>query len=286
MTFFQKETTGKVLYEWDPAAKGLGIRQNRNGTTVYVFKCGGKSKMFWITISSTESMTILQARLLAKRMRTLAKSGVDPSIALSENDPSTIIERVLNEHSGKKKKMYTLGEFSKVFITRHAKEWKKSWKYDQQRMIYLKPLWNTPLSLVTRGDIESIHKQISKKGAITTANRVTQQIRVMFRYAIEWGFLPENHINPAKNIRMNKLQSRDRFITKEERPRLDAILDVYPDLRIKTAIRMILLMGYRHQEVCKMRWEYFDSELSSICLPDTKNGQPHIMPIPEVLKPH
>ncbi len=277
----------QVRYEWDKSTKGLGIRIYANGRRSFVFKGQHQGKVHFLTIGSDTELSVLKAKRIAERMHMLLKSGADPKMVLFERKNMPAIQILASIVSGRiraERKLITLGSFSAVYLEKHAKQWKKSWKKDKQYFTYMNTLWNLPLILISRTEVECLHRNLSANSK-HMANRTVELLRVMFRYAEEWGYVPENHKNPAARIRLNKLHSKDRFVTKEERPRLDAAIDAYPDLRVQTALRMILWMGYRHQEVLKLRWEYFDSAMTMIRIPDTKNGKPHIMPIPAILLP-
>jgi hypothetical protein len=52
------------------------------------------------------------------------------------------------------------------------------------------------------------------------ANRTLALLSKMFELARHWGFVPDDHINPARDIDRFKEAKRDRWITPAELPAL------------------------------------------------------------------
>ena len=107
--------------------------------------------------------------------------------------------------------------------------------------------------------------------------------RVLFVKAIDWGLLPETHPKPTRSIRYFRERKRDRFLTPDERARLEAVLregEETPPGRegairwaTAAAIRLLALTGMRRSEVIHLQWSMVDARHRCLRLPDSKTGQ-------------
>lgn len=104
------------------------------------------------------------------------------------------------------------------YMERHAKVNKRSWAQDLQRFnAYLRSQHgNKKLSSIDRRDIRAIHERLAKCGERTVANRVLALVSIVYAKAIESEHATSN---PAAGIKLNKEQSRDRFLQVDELPR-------------------------------------------------------------------
>lgn len=266
---------GVALVAWDDSVPGFGIRFNCDGTSMYVFKFSIKGKGKWGTLCDTRLMLLDSARKLALRVKTLIKNGIELDEA---------IKCVINEAFGPSKspKAITFGRFSREFIEHYAKLYKKSWLKDHQRIeLYLLPIWkDKALNEITRQDIRRLHERIGKKHPYA-ANRLTQQLRVMFKQAVYMGFLPDNFTNPAVGIRMFRETARDRRLTLEETERVIHALNSMQDQVLRTAILLDFHVGFRHREIIKLRWKDVNLDTMELILPDTKAGRSFRQPLTE-----
>lgn len=257
---------------FDDQVAGLGVRINRSGKQVFVIKFNLKGRAVWRTIASTDFMTLDQARRLATRMKALAKGG---------DDPSDLITSFLVKEGIASASALDFARFAEIYLDRHAREHKKSWKKDQQRLaFYVTPkLGSRSLTEISRDDLSRLHREIGQRSKYG-ANRVLEQLHTMFKLATFWGYLPENWPNPATGIKRYKEKSRDRFVLPSEMPALATAISSFPDVYVRTALRLYLYTGMRKMELLSLKWDYLNLELGEIRLPDTKNGRSHRIPIP------
>ena len=163
---------------------------------------------------------------------------------------------------------------------RHAKIHKKSWQDDQRAINkYILPRWaNHKVRNLRRSDVALMHHQVGRIYPYA-ANRLLEVISKMFELAKVWGFLDDGAINPARGIPRFKEESRDRYITPEELPRLAEALDNEPNLYARFAIWLYLLTGLRKSELLNCQWDDIDWDGEEISIRDTKNGRPHYLPL-------
>lgn len=267
MNFFEVWQVGRNKCEWDRKVKFLGVRFNKTCPPSFVFRCQKGAKVWWISLGSIESMTVDQARDLADRMAVLAREGKDPRTCIDPSRPT---------------KSITLGQLAVEYLERHSKEYKQSYKWDKQRMTYLKPLWDRSLSSLSRRDIEDLHRSIGKRGK-TTANRVLEQLRRMINVAIDWGYLPREHYNPAKGFRRYPEFPDKKFVHDTQMPKLLQVMNDFPDKQAVIAIKLALVTGLRLTSLQSLRWTDFNLDARILHLPGNrnKNGEDHIFPLTE-----
>lgn len=121
-----------------------------------------------------------------------------------------------------------------------------------------------------------MHQKITENNGIYQANRMLARIRSMYNKAIEWGW---NGVNPASGIKQNREVKRDRFVQPKEFPEFFKALNEEPNIVARNYIWMSLFTGARKSNVLAMRWEDIDFSLKIWRIPNTKNGEPLIVPL-------
>jgi integrase len=249
---------------WDTKVIGLGVRiypTNRKSYIVAYRTRTGRSRM--MTLGSCSVLTLDKARAKAREELVKVTDGEDP-----------MVERKADRKAG------TVKELAETYMDRHAKPNKKSWPEDQRRIdAYIVPtLGSLALKDVTRGDVSALHHKVGKRGKYE-ANRVLALVSVMFAKAKEWGYLPDDARNPAKGVTTNRERKRDRWVKPSEMPKLAKAIADEPNLYIRAVLWMYLLTGARKSELLPRRWDEVDPDRRELRLPDTKDGEPHTIPL-------
>jgi integrase len=122
-----------------------------------------------------------------------------------------------------------------------------------------------------------LHRQVSEHTLIR-ANRLVALLSKMFSLAVEAEWISAN---PARGIKKNLEQPRERFLTEEETARLVSTLDEFGDWQAVDCIRLLLLTGARRSEALGSRWSEFDLAAGVWVKPSprTKNGRVHRIPL-------
>ncbi len=133
---------------------------------------------------------------------------------------------------------------------------------------------------IKRSEINALHASLSKTPA--AANSVLGTISSMFTWIYEDRELPDLR-NPAFGIERFPLKKRERFLTPEERQRVQAVIDAglkipagrKGHLHIATvwAFDLLGLTGRRRNEIVLLKWEMVNWQHAFLDLPDTKGGQ-------------
>jgi integrase len=157
---------------------------------------------------------------------------------------------------------------------------KRSGSEDKRRIDrYILPAWKSlKVREIKRADVAALHGNIGKR-APYEANRVLALCSKMFALAERWGFVPEGHPNPARGIDRFQEMKRDRWVTPEELPRLAQSINEEPNETARFALWLYLLTGARKSELLKARWEDVSFERAELCLPQTKAGRTHYIPL-------
>lgn len=249
---------------WDRAVRGFGVRVYPNGEKSYVFSYRHEGRKRLITLGRVGEVTLDQARAEALQHKLgLRQDGIDP---LRERERARLGD--------------TVAQLANTYLERYAKVRKRSWREDEQRIRkYILPEWG-PLkaAALTRTDVAALHRRVGDAHPYA-ANRLIELVSKMFELARMWAIVDEDHPNPARRIEAFREVKRDRWVTGTEMPRLGAALDAEPNIYVRGAICMYLLTGVRKNELLKARWCDIDWQRAEWTLPETKNGNPHVLPL-------
>lgn len=251
---------------WDSALTGLGLRVYPSGKKSFVLSYRQNNRKRLFVLGKYGILTVDQAREVAIEKMAEINRGEDP---VEER-------RQLN-------KAQTFAELCEIYLERHAKVHKKSWKQDEGRINnYLLPAWgNHRITSISRSDIASLHSKIGVTRPYE-ANRILALLSKMFELAIEWGILEEMRFNPAQRIKKFKEAKRDRYVKIDEMPKLMQALQKEENTYARYAILMFLLTGMRKSELLNSKWEDVDFKRKEIRLADTKAGRTHYVPLSEL----
>ncbi|MBL9100919.1 MAG: tyrosine-type recombinase/integrase [Myxococcales bacterium] len=133
---------------------------------------------------------------------------------------------------------------------------------------------------IKRSEINALHASLSKTPA--AANSVLGTISSLFTWIYEDRELPDLR-NPAFGIERFPLKKRERFLTPEERQRVQAVIDAglkipagrkgHLHIAMVWAFDLLGLTGRRRNEIVLLKWEMVNWQHAFLDLPDTKGGQ-------------
>jgi len=119
------------------------------------------------------------------------------------------------------------------------------------------------------------------KTAKGAANRVLALVSAICSQAAHWGYR-DGQLNPCKGIKRFKERRVDRFLSPDERARLEAVLVAsqhvakgHPNYVCRgsiLAVRLLSLTGARCSEITGLTWPMVDLERGFLRLPDSKTG--------------
>ena len=245
-------------YHYDTKAAGLAICATATGTRTFYFVKKIDGRPVRVRIGTFPDLSVENARNAAKQLTLAVARGEDPQADKRARRTET-----------------TLGELWDYWMASHAGPHKKSASTDRQRWnAYLSRWSNRRLSTVKQADVRTLHLQM--KATPYVANRMVALLRAMYNVAPEIGYKGDN---PARGIKKYREASRDRFLMPDELPAFFQALDSEPNLIMRTFFLVALLTGARRSNVCAMQWSEIDLPTATWRIPDTKRGEPQVVPL-------
>lgn len=253
-------SSGKRFSFKDERVKGLIIRVTANGQKTFQLYQKHQGRPVRITLGLFPDMTIENARKEAAIAKGALAGGTNPNVA-----------------KNRLRKEITLKELFELYMERYSKVEKKSWQYDEREITkFLSHWFNRKISDISKYEIKSLHLKIRENNGLYQANRTLERIRSMFNKAIEWGW---EGTNPTQGIKKYKEESRDRYVLPFEMPLLIKALEAEHNEVARDYIFVSLFTGARKTNVLQMRWEQVDWHNKTWRIPDTKNGEPVVVPL-------
>ena len=253
-----------ACYYWDAELKGFGVRVFPSGRKAFLVAYRADGRKRFLTLGTFgRDLTADEARKRAMARLGEVASGKDPAAARDQ------------ERKGE-----TMRDLAATYMERHAKPNKKSWREDERRLQrHMLPKWGKlKVRAITRADVAALHARIGK-AAPYEANQTLALLSKVFELARRWGFVPEGHPNPARDIDKFREVKRDRWVTPEELPRLAQAINEEPNDAARCALWLYLLTGARKSELLRAKWADVDWTRAELRLPETKAGRVHYIPL-------
>jgi len=255
---------GKQLWvkDLDPKGRSLFVLISPKGAKTFYLcrRINGKLKRY--VLGRFPEISVKAARDLASELNIQIDSGklIDTTSQRKEKQKRNF-EWLFNE-----------------YLENHAKKYKKTWKTDiSMYENHLKQLGDIDIYSITRAAVTKLHTKIGNTGKTYLANRCMALARSVFNYGIKELELEIN--NPVQFIKFYKEQSRERFLSKVELPKLLISIEQEESGKIRDFIFLALLTGQRKGNLLSMQWKDIDFDLETWKIPETKNGKSHEVPL-------
>lgn len=254
----------------DTGLPGFEIRVNTDGTKTAALRYFRDGRVRRVTLGKLcEGYTFAKAREAACKVLGEVKAGGDPA---SERERAramptfeAVAERFMAEHAGPFCKPRTVSGYECLL-----------------RVHLLPALGKMRIHEIERSDVERVHRKMGETvpGA---ANRGLTLISSIMTRAETWGYRPMRS-NPCYRLRRFRENKCERFLSPEERARLEDVLAVaerapkghadYVAPGNIDAIRLLSHTGARKGEIVGLQWSMVDLERAApaLRLPDSKTG--------------
>ena len=248
----------------DAALPGLRLRLTANGARSWVLACRdtlGRMRRF--RLGDYPTMGIASARKAARTMRSDVDRGVDP---IAERKRQRAIGHEARDGIG------TLTALLDLYA-RQKGDRLKSWAECRRRInSVFAPFLNKPIAAMKAGDLQM---QADGWAAVQSAAAAVRYLRPVLKWAAQRGYVARDLAQLSLPATVGR---RKRVLTRDE---LAAVLTV---LRASSrpyapALRFMLLTLSRRQETALARWRDLNFESRSWTIIETKNGEPHTVPL-------
>jgi integrase len=248
---------------WDRALPGFGLRKFPNGRGSYVCAYRIQKRKRLVDLGRSDTITLEQARRKARLYIGTAADGKDPKSNIDDMRASMTVKKLVE-----------------LYIERHAKPKKKTWKADESTLNQLFiPRFGTQLAAsITRADVAIVHTEFGKAHP-HSANRFVSIVRKMYNVGRQLGVVPEEMRNPGTDIVRFPEHRRRRFVTPAEMPVLAAAINDDPNEFASHALWLLLLTGVRRNEILAAKWADIDWDNQTLYIGKTKNGEPVLTPL-------
>lgn len=222
-------------------------------------------------------VSVKDARSGVAKAKEQIKNGVDPSRERKQKKHQTIVDQ---------------GTRFEVI----AREWWEhqsgTWSEDHAHRVWLRIKDNSfddlgvqPINVIKPQEVIRVIRKIESRGSLDVAQRVLQDIRRVFRYAVQTGLID---INPVSEITAEVLKARTSShrpsLPREQLPEFLKLLSTYDKqgrLITRLAIELLVLTFVRPGELRGALWNEFDFEQNIWRIPAArmKMKTEHIVPL-------
>lgn len=261
---------------------GLQLRVTERSVKTFLVRKKIGNKSVRVTLGRYPEMTIEQARRQAAREMSKLVDGLNPnSVRREEEKRSITLSDVLDDYVAARKSL------------------KKSTADDyRKRLRELFPDWqNRAIATITRNMVAQRHSTIGARSP-SQANKGMRILRALFNFAAgayeDAQGKPIILDNPVKRLSHTRAWYRvERRRTIIEPHQLEAwfkavlnLKPVYPGESSETVrdyLIFLLLTGLRREEAASLTWQQVDLKSRKITVTDTKNSDPHALPMTDYL---
>lgn len=229
---------------WDVEVPGFGLRVTSGGTRSFVFQFRTHTReQGRITVGRYPSMTIDQARRIARQHRVSVDRGCNPSLERREVRTGMTMAELASHYC----ESYAPARGLKP----------RTWK-DAQRLLnqfVLPKFGSRKVKDIKTSDVRSIHLETNKAVGRYQANRLRAALSRMFTLAKGMDIRSDN---PCEGVERFHEDQRWAYLNEVEVGKLLAACDQYPCQNAANAVRLLLFTGARLREVIHAPWDQFD----------------------------
>lgn len=264
------------IYYRDDLLPGFGLRVTSGGAKSYFVekRVNGKNKR--ITIGKHGQITPEQARKEAHKLLGDIATGKDP----------------VSDKKDQRAQSVTLKDtYAAYLLTR--KNLKPNTLHDYKRSIEgsLGDWLDKPLTAITKDMVEQRHRKLGANSH-ARANNVMRVLRALFNFAMEkyesQDGKPVIVVNPVNRLSKNRawyeVKRRQTLLTPTQlKPWYEATLNLNQETT-RDYLHFLLFTGLRRTEASQLQWENVNFDEGTFLIPDTKNKEPHQLPMSDFLK--
>lgn len=257
---------GKQIDVWDEDVTGFGVRVTPKGKKTFFVLARVNSRLVRATVGKSDTMTAEAARTKAKKMLVDMQEGNNPN------------DEVKNRRSG----AMTIGGVFKTFIEtrKDRRQELTSRTQDHYQQVFDKHLahWkNRHVSELTSTMVQDLHAKIGTTKGTNIANQAIRLLRRLLNFSQGRHGVPAS--NPCKGTEWFKDGRRNVVIKPGDFKRWYDAVDGMVNETARDYLLLLLFSGLRRTEGFCLEWQHVDLHGKTLTIPDTKNGEPHTLPL-------
>ncbi|SHE88006.1 Site-specific recombinase XerD [Fodinibius roseus] len=246
--------------------KGLLIRLTKAGNIYFYYSYWFDNKSKRFKIGNYPNLSLSEARDKARKLAYKVNNNIDPQV-----------EKIANKKKSKPKIFdYLVKHFKNQHLPTLRESTQKTYRNRIETEI-LPAFKGMTIENMTRGVIIELLEDIAvDRNQPTHSNRIRAILSSMFSFAVQREIA---EYNPVKTIKpLGNENQRDRVLNEEELRRLwEHLLKLHEPL--SSVFRILLLLGQRKGETCRMKWENIKDNVWTIPKEQTKADRKHSVPL-------
>lgn len=265
----------QVFYR-DTDLTGFGLKVTNAGSKVYIVEARVQGRPKRITLGKHGALTAEQAR---KQVRALLGD------IAQDKDP-------LADKRERRARAVTLRQTYQDYL-QGRKNLKPNTLHDYKRCIEISlgDWLDKPLAEISKDMVERRHRKLGETSH-ARANNTMRVLRALFNFAIEQyedqtgkPVIPVNPVNRlSKNRAWYEVRRRQTLLTPTQlKPWYEATLRLNQETT-RDYLHFLLFTGLRRSEASRMTWNDVDFHERTFLIPETKNKEPHRLPMSDYLE--
>lgn len=261
----------------DIELKGFALRVTASGTKSFVVEKIIGNKVRRITLGKySDALPVEKARRKAQVLLGQIADGIDPIAEKRTTKMRSVsLKQVLDDYMQARKslKPKTLYDYKRVLDIAF-----NHWK-------------DKPLTSITKEMVAKQHKKLGHENGEAYANLSMRVLRALFNFAS--GQYEDSQgrslitDNPVKRLSQTRawyrVERRQTFIKSHELADWHAEVQKLTNETLRDYLLLILFTGLRRQEAAQLQWEQMDFKAKTLTIIDTKNREPHTLPLSSYL---
>lgn len=261
---------------YDDTLKGFGVRVTSGGTKAFFVEKLIKRKLCRITLGRYPELTVEMAKNEAKKLLGQIAMGIDP---VAEKRTAQMREVTLND------------VFNDYLQVRKSLKQTTITNYKQILNKAFSNWGDKPLISITKDKIAKQHEKLGNAHGEAYANLAMRVLRALFNFAAGQyedsqgkSLITENPVKRLSQTRAwYRIERRQTFIKSHELAPWYEALEQLTNVTLKDYLLLILFTGLRRQEAATLKWDQIDLKAKTLTVLDTKNHEPHTLPLSNFL---
>lgn len=275
---------GRTEYR-DKKNPALVLRVTARGAKTFSVARKMNGKFVRVTLGTYKAAGDAHARMTVEMARKALRKA-EGKIAEGVN---VTAERRATRRAGN-----TVADWLRLYLSENSLKPRTQADYQEVLREFCPDWLNRPLTNITREHLKARHKRHGAERSQARANNAIRVLRALYNFA---GIAP----NPASSPKRKRAGEAGAFLFADRRKRTrihDADMPAWwasvsglsgrrADSGARDASHLLttlLLTGLRAREACALEWEFVDVRAGVIEIPDTKNHDPHLLPVGNLLR--